>query len=351
VAQTATPGSPTPTPTPESGPQRLTDTVAAAVAAKCQVEINKAALGLVAGRLKSLDVCVNGIFKCIQTKPKTDTACVAKAAAKCAGERGKLDGAAGKLGATVRAKCGAGIDPAALFGAPGLDFSSLATRCGVSELANLDNLTPCFARELACGADHLFGMQQPRAGELLQLLRDNPAYGPQSVPPTTCLAYQEGSGESLTPLDPVVGKLISGCATGVAKASTGFLGKALKGVGACVNKAVACVQNKPKDTGCIPKARLACEKELGKLEGERAKLDSAVDKKCKAIDFETTLKPREGSNLGALTADDLGVYKRLLKAEHECAAGDLITLVAPRADEMFGVLAPSISLSTMFCSP
>lgn len=339
-----------PTPTAEPGLQRLADPAAAAVAVKCQVEVNKAALGLVAGRLKSLDVCVSGIFKCIQTKPPTDAACVTKAAAKCAGEGVKLAGAEGKLGASLSAKCGAGITPAALFGAAGLDFGSLATRCvsaGEFPLDSIGQLTRCLARELACRADRLFELQQPRAAELLRRYAG-------SALPATCLTDQGGSGSGLGDL--VVGKLVSGCATSVAKASAGFHGKALKGIGACVNKAVACVQNKPHDATCVAKAKAGCEKELGKLAAERGKLEGAIEKKCGVLDFDAALRSSQGSNLEVLDAShpdvsSLAAYETLLRGTHECAAGELMTLVAPRAGEMLGVLDPSVPPATILCSP
>jgi hypothetical protein len=344
-----------PTPVPTSVVVELgglADPVAAKRATKCQQTIGKGGTAFLATRLKQLDKCTNGISKCIQTKPDDD-ACIAKASAKCAALRGAATAARAKLLSSVQAKCGSPfVTSTDLRGPTGIGYDGFATDCTVAlghPAADIADVAECIARRYACGSGDIYGTEAPRAGEL---------QGVAGLPPEAndCLPDHGGDGKGTG--DAVVGKAIQACTSTITKATSTFLMKKLSGLTKCVDKVFACVQTKPGDAPCLAKANGSCGKEAAKIAAARAKLGPAIDKKCGGIDFNVNLRPPRAANLDALVAtlpgsdtlSTLTSYETALRLNHDCAAEDLLRVIAPRAAGLLPALAPSLSISTAGCS-
>jgi len=360
---TATPivddtGTAAPTPVPTSTPtvagptDGLADATAAKNAVKCAQAIEKAGSSFFAARLKELDGCAAGILKCIQGKPG-DTACLAKANAKCVTGRAGGVAARAKVAAALQAKCGPSVLATAdLYGANGLGYDGLAAECAAEighPLVTLADVAECIAHRYSCQASELYAMQAPRAGELLRFA----GVGPEA---DGCLPDYQGDGEGIGDL--TQGKAILGCTGAITKTASGFFGKKLAGLTKCVDKVFACIQTKPGDASCLAKADAACGKEDAKIVAEGAKLGSAIDKKCVAVDFTGSLRPPRGANLEALvgtlpgadTLDTLVSYETVLRLHHACVAEDIFRLIAPRAEALLQAAAPSLPFPSAGCA-
>jgi hypothetical protein len=357
VTATPTPGGgatetlvPTPESTANADTSGLADAVAAKSALKCHQTIEKSGTAFLANRLKQLGVCAATIVKCIQLKAD-DPTCLPKAQTKCLGIQSTAAAARAKLAASIQGKCnGVLVSPTDLRGSTGLGYEHVDADC-TAELghapADVTDVAECIARRYVCQASALFDTQMPRAGELWRVA---------GVTAENCLPDHGGDGAGIG--DVVQGKAIQQCAAVVTKAASGFLAKKLASLTKCVDKVVACIQTKPGDASCLAKADAACGKEAAKIAAERAKVGPAIDKKCGALDFDSGLRPPTAANLAALvntlpgadTVDTLASYETGLRLRHECAAEDLLRVIAPRAATLLQALAPSLPLPSAACS-
>ena len=354
---TATPVLPTATPVPTPAPTAvdvtagLADAVAAKAAVKCQQSIEKAGVSYLAARLKQLDTCAAGILKCVQTKPD-DPSCIGGAATKCNAVNGAATVSRGKLVAALQGKCGTtAVSDGNLRGGSGLGYDALDDDCTTAlghAPAGVADVAECIARRYNCRAGELYGTSFPRVGELMRVAGVAADAG-------ACLPDHAGNGEGVG--DVVQGKAIQACSVAITKAASGFIAKKLASLTKCVDKVFACIQTKPGDAACLAKANAACGKEAAKIAAERAKLPTAVDKKCGGIDFTQSLLPPRAANLAALastlpgsdTLDTLTHYEQSLRLRHDCAADDLLSLVAPRAVPLLGAVAPSLPVPSAGC--
>jgi len=288
----------------------------------------------------------------VQTKPG-DAACVTKAKGKCVALQGAAAAARAKLVSSVQAKCGGAlVAPENLRGATGLGYDGLDADCATElghPAANAADVAECIARRYACRSNGLYSTQSPRAGELLRIA----GVGAEA---DGCLPDYAGDGEDVG--DPVLGKVLQGCASTITKAATSFIGKKLSGLTKCVDKVFSCIQTKPGDAACLTKADQACGKEAAKIAAARAKIAPAIDKKCGGIDFNVHLLPPRAANLAALVAtlpgsdtlENLTNYETALRLRHECAAEDLLRSIAPRAEVLLEAFAPALALPSAACS-
>jgi hypothetical protein len=326
----------------------LGDAAAAKNATKCQQAIGKAGVAFLAARLKQLDACTGGVFKCIQTKPN-DPACIAKAGAKCTALATAAAAARAKLLAAVAAKCGASlVSPENLMGATGLGYGSSDCEAVLGdEPQKVADVAECVAQRYACSASDIYATAAPRAGELRRIA---------GAPGDSCLPDYGGGGEDVG--DVAQGKALAACTAAISKAASGLLTKKLASFTKCVDKVFACVQTKSGDAACLAKADAACAKEKAKIVAAGNKVGPAIDKKCAGLDFDRELLPQPGANLGALAARlrgtgalaDLGSYERALRLDHECAADDLLRAIAPRAADLLPAFAPSLPITTAGCA-
>ena len=194
----------------------LPDPDVAKAADKCQKAIGAAGEKFVKSKLKKLDKCLAGIFKCIQTKEAAKQAdCIAKAATKCdKGLAQIFSKDEPKLESSIVKKCQVEgkIDVADLLDADGLGFDSLTAYCenefGLI-LDDVDAIAECIRRDKECTAERLFRFQFPRASELL----DNAGVNGGVVGNLTCLMGAAGASDGFGATDPKgAGKALDKCA-------------------------------------------------------------------------------------------------------------------------------------------
>jgi len=111
-------------------PGAVTVTAAGKALVGCANATTKAGSGFTAARLKALDACVGGVFKCLQ---ETDAgakrdACVTKAGVACGKDLAKTTDLGTKLTAAIDKAC-ASVGAADMLAAPGVGFLNVAGEC------------------------------------------------------------------------------------------------------------------------------------------------------------------------------------------------------------------------------
>jgi len=325
----------------------LADPKEGKAAEKCAKAIFKGGAKFVANKLKALDGCVAAVLACVETKPDDDV-CLTKAEGKCTKQLDKVTKAETKLTDTIIKKCGAlGAD--AMTDVDGLGFAQLVARCdevGV-DVTDTASIAVCLMAHHECAVERLYGTQVPRAGALLRLV--DASLGPES-----CLEDRGGDTEHVG--DPAVGKAVGKCAKSLAKAGQKLAKGELKLLAQCAVKMFSCAQKKPDDVACIAKARISCQKALGKRDATVAKALKALAKKCGGIPFGM-LAGATGLDVDDLapTCADVGVgtvttieeYEMCLAREHVCASEALMQLELPRFAEMLSIVGTRAGSS--FC--
>jgi hypothetical protein len=364
VTQSATLLAPTPTPsstssqdaTPDVTPTPQSNPLTAKAADKCQRGIKRAGSIFVAKRLKSVDKCANGVLRCMQEKPSTST-CLPKATIVCSDEMiGKLASLEADFRTAIAGKCEAvPLTAADLLGADGLGFEALGQECVATvgtTLVDVDTITECVLNQHECETERLFEVQEPRAGEMLDLVR---SLGARFDLPT-CLSDHGAAGGAG---DVRTGKLIDKCEAQVKTATSKFIVAKLSGLEHCVNALFTCRVTQPADVSCIAKAQNTCTKDLAKIDTAASKLPAAIGNRCAgAIDF-ATLRAATGANLDALatecasvgvpTLDELASYATCLFRQHSCRGEELMRFESPRVEELLGLLSPPVALRSDFC--
>ena len=312
----------------------------------CAKTLAKAGAKLEAAKLKKLQTCLLAVLACVQQKPG-DAACVAKSAAKCAKGLGKLPKDRAKLTAAVTKKCAApAVDPAEMLGDIGLGYMHQEDACaarGVGSLGSLADVAACVGAEHECRAESLAGRQQPRAAELLTLADVDPGDLP-------CLgAGTDGGGAAV---DAAKAKAAVKCAKTIAKAGAKFVSTKLKLAQKCAGTVYACIQQKPGDPKCLPKAEKTCAKQIAKLtapgKGAAAKLAATVVKTCaKAPLTLADVLGAGGLGFGAFGGEcaALGVPSLVsiaslatcLERHHECRTEQMLESQMPRLEELLAI--------------
>jgi hypothetical protein len=158
------------------GSGNLADSDDAKALVKCQSKVKKIATAFVTKKLKSLEKCVDAIFRCIQTSAADDS-CVSteegdgKAEEKCEKEFAKIEAAAAKVAPAIEKACG-GLPSSALFEPNGANLASLATECdnvGVT-VSDLPSFSDCVVKHHHCEAEELLNFEAPTADSLLRLI-------------------------------------------------------------------------------------------------------------------------------------------------------------------------------------
>jgi hypothetical protein len=339
VTATTTGGTPTPVTSPLGLPGP-----AGKVADKCQKQIKKAGAKFVGAKLKILDKCSGEAFKCIQTQ--ADAAkraqCLLKAGGKCTSALGKVAGLEAQLRTSFASKCGVALTLDQLRSADGLGYGDVEAQCPNPINVSAD-LAECLIAQHECAVERMFEVQAPRAKELMRA-----ASVPQSaIDALECLQDFGGSGLDLDD-ETGAGKTVVKCAQGLDKAGASFTTAKLKSLEKCVDKVFTCVQTKPTDAKCIPKAQSACDKEFLKIGLAELKLRAAVAKSCGTLDYAGVLAATDGTRLAAAGADcatfgvgslaSLAEYTECLFRQHECLVDALLPIEAPRAASLLGMV-------------
>jgi hypothetical protein len=164
-------------------------------------------------------------------------------------------------------------------------------------------------------------------------------------------AGADGAGGDL---GPVKGKLAVKCQKGIGKAGAKFASLKAKLTQKCASAVYACLQVKPMDKKCRPKATATCQKQLAKLtapgKGAAAKLAVAIAKSCTKAPLALadlladgglrfTARAGECAALDVSSLDSIGALSTCLERQHTCRVEQMIEAETPRLDELLD-LAP-----------
>lgn len=319
-------------------------------AAKCQQALGKAGSKLASQRVKRLQKCLTKTFACVQLKPG-DAKCVAKSGVTCTKLLAGVTADRAKLTKSIGKKCGtpplAFADLTALAGVGfGAEEAAFCSRQGVPALDSVAAVTECVRRVHECRADAIVGQQVPRARELLTAAGQNAAGAAPCLP-----IGADGGGIGLD--DPKgAGKAVTKCQLALQKAAVKLVAQEQKLAQKCSDAVTKCLQLKPDDAKCPPKAQATCTKLLAKLTlagtGVEAKLTAALAKSCAGPAFDqSTLFASTGIGFQAHAAEcaGLGVTALASTADvatcvirlHECRAEQLLTSEIPRLHELLAI--------------
>jgi hypothetical protein len=244
---------------------------------KCQKGTEKAGTKFVAGKLKHLDKCLQVVRKCVQEKPG-DQDCITKASATCDTEIDKIGAEEGKVTAAVGKAC-AGFGTVEIQQGRALGYYAEVADCndlGVASLTTPAAVAACIIRQHECAVEKALTIAVPRASEFLTLAGHTPG---SEFP---CLgAGANGGGQGL---GAAKGKALGKCDQTIQKVGVKLFAEIAKVEQKCGDAAAVCVQTKPDDARCIPKARDKCAKTIIKLtdvnSGTLVKLVTKVVKPC-----------------------------------------------------------------------
>ena len=312
--------------------------------AKCAKTIGKAGAKFSAGRLKHLQKCVNGAFVCVQQKPN-DATCAAKTQKTCAKELAKSASDEGKLRRAVLKTCAPpAVDTANLRSVAGIGYETEIAVClerGVGTLTSANDVVDCLVAQHECRVEDLVASEVPRAVELFRLAGRDPR-----VELPCLVAAADGAGADL---GAAKGKLAVKCQKAIGKAGARFASVKAKLTQKCLSAVYVCVQVKPTDAKCRPKAETTCRKQLAKLtapgKGATAKLAAAITKSCtKAPLGLADLLENGGLGFAALDGEcaALGVpslgsladVSTCLERRHTCRVQQMIETEMPRVEEL-----------------
>jgi PKD repeat protein len=315
--------------------------------AKCAKTLGQAGTKFSAARLKHLQKCVNAAFVCVQQEPH-DAACAAKAQKTCAKELGKAAGDQGKLRKAILKTCAPpSVDMADLRSVAGIGYETEVAVCGergVGTLASASDVVDCLLAQHRCRVEDLVASETPRAIELLALAGRDP-----NVEFPCLAAGADGGGGDLAG---VRGKLAVKCQKGIGKAGAKFASVKAKLTQKCSSVVYACVQVKPTDPKCLPKAAATCRKQLAKLRapgtGAAAKLAAAITKSCGKAPFALADLLESGglgfaalggecAALGVPSLDSLADVSSCLERRHTCRVEQMIETEMPRVEELLEV--------------
>ena len=307
-------------------------------ATKCGQASTKAGAKYVQAIVKRVQKCLDGVYKCIQLKP-TDTKCLPKAAAKCQKEIDAVaDKEQPKLAKALTKKCDE-LFPEELLGSFGLGFEAEAAACNVGSVDDVDDIVACLSTHHRCRAGELIGLQMPRARELLILADIDPDADVPCLPPGAA-----GGGMGLGDRDDA--KAATKCAKGLGKTAAKLVKGRMKLIQKCADLAFKCIQLKPTDIKCLPKARSTCNKQLTKLiDVDGAKLTAGIGKSCgdaKLASADLTAVTGVGftahaarcAALGIPTIDNVADVTECLRRQHICRTDQLLERAFPRLVEM-----------------
>ena len=149
------------------------------------------------------------------------------------------------------------------------------------------------------------------------------------------------------------------CARAIGKAGNVFVTKKQASLKKCVDAVYACVQAKPADAKCLPKARTTCDKEFVKIGSAEAKLVTTVGSKCdaSALGGNGVLddlglgfgSPEIAATCAALgvTVGDLADAAQCIARHHECRVEELLAVQTPPSAYLIGLVGRT--LRSPFC--
>lgn len=155
-----------------------------------------------------------------------------------------------------------------------------------------------------------------------------------------CDAVADGGEQGLG--TPAVAKLMAKCQKASAKSGAAFVGALQKQLHACAAAVLQCLEVKPADAGCLPKAVAKCGKASAKIDALGLKFSSAMGKSCRLLPDAASFSP-QGLGYSAeyvdclrfgvtlQTGSDIG---ECLVRQHRCRAQQLVSAENARAVEL-----------------
>ncbi len=340
------------TPPADGMHQNIGDVSAGKELATCAKAVQKAGFKFILGSMKQFQKCTEAAATCIQAKPG-DAACQAKATATCAKALGGFDASAAKLQAVIVAKCDPdGTNLTDLKTLAGLGFMAEEAQCtrdsDVADLSSIQNLSSCIAQQHFCRAQHLVAIGTPRARELL-------TFAGRPTNEFACIdEVPAANGGGAGVAADHVKKLLK-CGKTIDKLAQSLVGTGTKPVQNCLNAGIACLQVKPQDPKCLPKARAKCAAGFTKLQdptkGTVAKLQAKLLKACSVQNglslADIGLTNGLGLSVQQQRCQDLNDGLPLSTPEcfgvqAYCEGGYAIEREVPRARELAGLLGVAI---------
>jgi hypothetical protein len=150
---------------------------------------------------------------------------------------------------------------------------------------------------------------------------------------------------------------VAKCEQAAKKAGAKLVGTELKAAQKCATTVFTCIQTKPNDAKCLPKAQTSCAKGFAKLtdgtKGIDAKLAAVVEKACtaKGLALPDVLDPTgvgfsELAGACAPTGVDVAAgvpsVAQCLATYHRCRAGELLEAELPRVRELLGLVGATL---------
>jgi hypothetical protein len=319
--------------------QRITDTDAQS-SVSCAKRISAAGVRFSAKKLAQLDACTRRMHACVQSGASD---CTGRYGRVCQRTIEKIASARARLVTNVVRACGA-LPQSVILASDGLGFGAVSDQCG--SLNDVTDVAQCLQHQHDCAAESLFGVQMPRAGELMRLAGIDAASFP-------CLADRGGNGAGSG--NAVTGRPIGVCVNAIRVAGGRFAGKTLKRVETCLGALFGCAQESPNDPACVAAAVKGCDRAFLAIPSESS-IRTAIARKCAGVAYATLSAP-DGANLSALTDDCAGLgvssldslddYVQCVVRQHECRVEGVVHTSFPRADELLA--ATSHDFRSSFC--
>jgi len=332
---TPTPGTPSPSTTPTPlAPEPKT-------ALRCAQTLAKASTSFVLADLKALEQCATRAFRCIQGAPPGDAraACLDGAARRCRSRVDKLIVARTRFNALLAKSCGGTppVVPLAVMRDPDvLAFAILEPTCQAETGLSLTShgaIAACVQLGGACAVEQSLGTAMPRLADALGLL-----FPLEGLP----FCIPEPLGNDLG-LDGNAARDAARCQRTLLSSGRKLLRRQIAVAGRCVTKLLAC-RLADASSPCA-RATEQCARKLAALadptRGTRAKLVSAAERSCRALDLPA-LRATNGlgfdgavapcSALGEGPLESIGAIAGCVARSYECAGNAIARHALPLVD-------------------
>ncbi len=314
---------------------------------KCASTIQKSGAKLEKQRLARLQKCLDTVLSCVEVS-NVDPACLTKAQAACEKSFAAFATDDAALGAAIAKSCSPpAVATADLLDATGLGFGVLGATspcvlAGAAVPTDAASVATCVGQIHACRAAAALAFEAPRAAGLLTLVH-------HSASEFSCLPTGDVGGATNLG-DAKTGKLAAKCETAVKKAGAKLLASEMKGLQKCTRTVFTCLQAKPTDAKCMPKAQAGCDKIYAQLADQKKGLGAALlatlSKPCEAAGLALAdVIDDNGLGIGSLSGVctqagypniENGVQQTsfCLTAFHKCRAAQLVEGEMPRLREL-----------------
>jgi len=313
----------------------------------CSKAIRKAGSTIAATHLAQVQRCLGVLTTCVQLKPD-DPACLTKARATCDKALASVAKADAAVPTALAKACAATTVPFAnLLVDNGFGYDGELAPCarsGVPALSTLGDVQTCLTRQHTCAAERLIGFQYPRAVELLGLV------GLDAAGFSCLTAPADGGGLGV---EPEHASAVAKCQKAIGKAGVSYFRRRTTLTRRCTAAVLSCLQLKPADQNCLPKASASCASAVAKLPAIDAKIRATITTSCGsptlALDGVLGSEGLGFDDLGAACAlrgvpslDSAAAIAECLRRQHACQADQVLENEMPRFRELLGLGAVTL---------